>query len=264
MPPRPISRSMRQSPNSLPGASSRTPWSVTGRLFSINPVGICYFDFMLRTDVHQHLWSEPLVGALARRSRPPFIRRSGHVWELSVPGEAPSTIDVVGDAVATRGALVHLDGLDLAILSLSAVLGVEGLVRDEAADVIAGYETGVAELPTSFAAWGAVPLRDADPSDAARVLDAGFAGLSIPAGAIATPSGLERVGPLLEVAQRRAAPGFVHPGRDPFAPQEPVGGDDPSWFPALTTYMAQMNAAWHAFTAVGRKLLPDLRVVFAM
>ncbi|HEX6712461.1 MAG TPA: amidohydrolase family protein [Thermoleophilaceae bacterium] len=219
---------------------------------------------MLRTDVHQHLWSEPLVEALARRSRPPFIRRNGHVWELTVPGEALSTIDVVGDEIPTRGALVHLDGLDVAVLSLSSVLGVEGLIRDEAADVIAGYEAGVRGLPDSFAAWGALPLRDAEPADAERVLAAGFAGLSLPAGAIVSPSGLERVGPLLEVAQRRAAPVFVHPGPDPFAPQAPAGADGPSWFPALTEYVALMNAAWHSFVAVGRKLLPDLRVVFAM
>src|SRR3954467_7389393 len=74
---------------------------------------------MLRTDIHQHLWSEPLIEALAGRKRPPFIRRRGHVWELTAPGELASTIDVVGDVIATRGALVHLDGLDLALLSLS-------------------------------------------------------------------------------------------------------------------------------------------------
>jgi predicted TIM-barrel fold metal-dependent hydrolase len=219
---------------------------------------------VLRIDVHQHLWTEPLVEALARRDRPPFIRRSGHVWELTVPGEAPSTIDVVGDEIATREALVHLDGLDVAMVSLSAALGVEGLVRDEAEDVIDAYSAGVAALPNSFAAWGALPLRAADPSDVERVLDAGFVGVSIPAGVIASPSGLERVGPLLEVAQRLAAPVFVHPGLDPFAAQAPAGSDAPFWFPALTSYVAQMNTAWHSFAAVGRKLLPDLQAVFAI
>ena len=219
---------------------------------------------MLRIDVHQHLWTGPLVEALARRSRPPFIRRSGHVWELTVPGEAPATIDVIGDQVSTRGALVHLDGLDLAMLSLSAVLGVEGLVRDEADDVLNAYEFGIAGLPASFSAWGALPLRDALPADAERLLDRGFPGLSIPAGALSTPARLERVGPLLEVVQRRAAPIFVHPGPDPFAAQAPAGGEAASWFPAMTSYIAQMNAAWHTFVAAGRKQLPDLRVVFAM
>jgi predicted TIM-barrel fold metal-dependent hydrolase len=214
-------------------------------------------------DIHQHLWSEPLVEALARRSAPPYIRRSGHVWELAVPGEPPSKIDVVGDEVATRGALVHLDGLDVAVLSLSAALGVEGLAGDEAAAVIDGYEAGIAELPSSFGAWASLPLREATAADAERALDGPYAGLCIPAGAIAAPAGLERIAPLLAVAERRAAPVFVHPGLDPFAAHTGAAAEPP-WFPAMTSYVAWMNAAWHAFAAIGRKLLPDLRVVFAM
>jgi predicted TIM-barrel fold metal-dependent hydrolase len=218
---------------------------------------------VLRVDVHQHIWSEPLVEALARRRRPPYIRRSGHVWELTAHGEAPSTIDVVGDEVATRGALVHLDGLDVAVLSLSAVLGVEGLPGEEATAVIEGYEAGIDALPASFGAWASLPLREATPADVERVLAQGYAGLCIPAGALATPATLERVAPLLAAAERRAGPIFVHPGPDPFAPEQTTPGG-PAWFPALTSYVASMNAAWHAFAAAGRKLLPELRVVFAM
>ena len=32
----------------------------------------------------------------------------------------------------------------------------------------------------------------------------------------------------------------------------------------MTAYIASMNAAWHTFVARGRKLFPELRVVFAM
>jgi predicted TIM-barrel fold metal-dependent hydrolase len=218
---------------------------------------------VLRIDVHQHLWSEPLVEALARRKKPPFIRRDGRVWALTVNGEASSTIDVVGDDVATRGALVHLDGLDVAVLSLSAVLGVEALPGDEAGDVIEAYESGIEELPNTFGAWASLPLREATDADAEDALDRFYAGLCIPAGAIATPDRLERIAPILAAAERRAAPVFVHPGPDPFAPGSSAAAG-PSWFPALTTYIASMNAAWHAFAAIGRKLLPHLRVVFAM
>src|SRR3954451_15262326 len=107
--------------------------------------------YVLRTDVHQHLWSEPLVEALAARHEPPFIQRRGRIWELKVPGEAVCTIDVAGDNPANRGALVHLDGLDLALLSLSTILGVEGLPGDEAEPVIDAYHSSLAELPRSFA-----------------------------------------------------------------------------------------------------------------
>jgi hypothetical protein len=30
---------------------------------------------MIKTDVHQHLWSERLFGLLAARTRPPLLRR---------------------------------------------------------------------------------------------------------------------------------------------------------------------------------------------
>ena len=50
----------------------------------------------------------------------------------------------------------------------------------------------------------------------------------------------------------------MHPG--------PAAGaaDAPAWWPALTDYVAQMSAAWHAFAAWGRPRHPRLRVVFAM
>jgi 6-methylsalicylate decarboxylase len=218
---------------------------------------------MLRVDVHQHLWSDGLVEALAARSQPPYIRQTGRVWELVVASEGRSRIDVAGDDADGRGALVHLDGLDVAMLSLSAVLGVEGLPGDEAQTVIDAYHDGLDELPGSFIGWGALPLREAEPADVDRVLDRGYPGICIPAGAIATPAGLERLGPVLEQIERRAAPLFVHPGPDPFGETaETIAG--PSWFAALTSYVASMNAAWHSFAAVGRSRLPSLRIVFAM
>jgi hypothetical protein len=35
---------------------------------------------MIKTDVHQHLWSETLLGLLAARTRPPLLRRAGREW----------------------------------------------------------------------------------------------------------------------------------------------------------------------------------------
>jgi predicted TIM-barrel fold metal-dependent hydrolase len=218
---------------------------------------------VLRTDVHQHLWSESLVEALARRNEPPFVRRRGQVWELSIPGEATCTIDVDGDDVSLRNALVHLDGLDMAMLALSTLLGLEGLPGDEAQDVIDAYHASLDELPASFRGWAALPLREAEPADVDRVLARGYGGVCLPAGALATPAGLERIAPLLERVERHGAALFVHPGPDPFAPPA-AALEAPAWFPPLTSYVASMNAAWHSFAAVGRKQLPHLRVVFAM
>lgn len=68
----------------------------------------------------------------------------------------------------------------------------------------------------------------------------------------------ERVARLLDRLEARNAPLFVHPG--------PVAGaaGAPAWWPALTGYVAQMSAAWHAFAAWGRARHPRVRVVFAM
>jgi hypothetical protein len=191
------------------------------------------------------------------------VRRSGRIWQLTVAAEAPCTIDVDGDAITTREGLVHLDGLDLAMLSLSTVLGVEGLPGEEAQPVIDAYHDSLDGLPRSFGGWGALPLRDATLADVDRVLDRDYVGVAIPAGALATPSGLDRIAPLLEHVERRGSAVFVHPGPDPFAAASGAGGA-PAWFPPLTSYVAAMNAAWHTFIAVGRKRLPELRVVFAM
>jgi predicted TIM-barrel fold metal-dependent hydrolase len=38
----------------------------------------------------------------------------------------------------------------------------------------------------------------------------------------------------------------------------------PTWWPALTDYVAEMQAAWHAFAVWGRPAHPSLRVCFAM
>src|SRR5206468_5935377 len=69
--------------------------------------------------------------------------------------------------------------------------------------------------------------------------------------------------PLLERLERRAAPLFVHPGPDPWAPIPDAPAGAPVWWPALTGYVAGLHAAWHAFVGHGRRLLPELTVVFA-
>ena len=42
---------------------------------------------MSTIDVHQHLWPEALLGALAHRHRPPMMFRHGDGWTLRIHGE---------------------------------------------------------------------------------------------------------------------------------------------------------------------------------
>ncbi len=210
---------------------------------------------MARIDVHQHLWPEPLLRALAARSAPPRARRQGSAWRLELPGEPPSLVPA--DDVAARAALVHLDGLDRALVALSTALGVETLPRDEAEPLLDAWADGVAALPAELAAWAAVGLQDIEEAAADPLGRTGAVGLCLPAAALASPAAIDRLGPLLAALEDAGAPLLVHPG--PAA----TPSDAPTWWPALADYVAQLQAAWLAFAQVGRAAHPQLRVVFA-
>jgi predicted TIM-barrel fold metal-dependent hydrolase len=220
---------------------------------------------MARTDLHQHLWPEALIAALARRDRPPMLRRSGPAWRLTIAGEPEQEINLGGHDPEVRRSQLEADGVDRAVIAPSSPLGIESLVADEAAPLLDAFHTGVLELGAPFRAWGSIPLRSPDPADVDRVLDRGLVGLALPAGPLSSRGGLVRMRPVLDRLARRDAPLFIHPGPDPLAiATHPSAPGDPAWWPALTRYVAEMSAAWHAFAAWGRLSHPDLRVVFAM
>jgi len=226
------------------------------------------FPVTSRIDIHQHLWSEPLVEALARRSSPPFARavggRRGSRFVIYAGGEAPFTVEAGERAVDCRLAQLACDRTTRAIVSMSCPIGVEALARDEALPVLAGYEQGVDELPAAFSAWGAIALEEIDPADVDRLLDEGFVELSLPAGAMSSPRAVETLGPVLDRLDERGAPLFVHPGpgfESRAAAREPSA---PAWWPALTRYVFGMQSAWLAFLLAGRTAHPGLKVVFAM
>lgn len=210
-----------------------------------------------RIDVHQHLWSEPLVAELARRSRSPRVRATRGGLFLDLAGEPESPIP--DEDPATRAELARRDGVDRAFVALSAPLGIESLPPDEAEPLLAAYEAGVTELPPAFGAWGAIPVADPDPRRVDALLDSGFVGLCVPAASVAGPAALDRIGPVLARLEARGAPLFVHPG--PVAPSP--AGELPSWWPALTDYVSSLQAAWLAWVARGRQQHPRLRVLFA-
>ncbi len=116
----------------------------------------------------------------------------------------------------------------------------------------------MAALPAPFGAWAAVGLDAPDPAALAPLLDDGFAGACVSAGALADQAGYERLGPVLELLERRDRPLLLHPG--PAAAPH----DAPPWWSALTSYVASMHTAWYAFLAWGRRAHPRLRVCFAM
>jgi hypothetical protein len=217
----------------------------------------------IRLDIHQHLWTEPLLSALSRRRELPFIRAEHGLTVLYLAGERPFVLDLSAESPAQRARLTERDGLERAFVCLSSPLGIELLPRAEAQPLLDAYHEGALGLGEPFGAWGAVPLERPDPDDVDRVLDRGCVGVCLPAGALADVTALARVGTLLARLEERNAPLFVHPGPGAGRAQAAALGD-PLWWPALTGYVQCMQASWLAFLARGRAAHPRLRVAFAM
>jgi len=214
----------------------------------------------MRTDVHQHLLPEDLIAALTRRTQAPRITNG----QLHVPGEPPSAFDSADHDPDTRAALADQDGLDRVVIALSSALGIEGLPPHEAEPLLDAFNHGVLELGEPFALWGAVGIDTPRAAAVDDLLDAGALGISLPAAALSDRRGLRHLAPLLDRLEARGAPLFVHPGPAPWRPAGAVERSTPSWWPALTTYVADMSAAWHAFATWGRPCHPQLRIVYAM
>lgn len=220
----------------------------------------------MRIDVHQHIWTEPLLDALAERDELPFVRRSDGLTVLHSADERPYVIDVRAQAPAERSRLLRADGVEMAVVALSSPIGIEALPRASADELITAHLDGVRALPEEFAAWGPVALDQPDADDVDRVLRSRGVGVSLPAAALAGPQALDANEPLLARAAELGVPVFVHPGpgTGTGARRRDVSLTEPLWWRALTDYVAQMQAAWLAFTTFGRRAHPDLRVVFAM
>jgi len=194
-------------------------------------------------DVHQHVWPEGLVEALARRRRPPWLR--GSVLELA--GERASEIDLGAHELGARLALLDRCEIDVAVVSLPPTLGIDNLPEDEAAVLVTAYEQGILEL--SAASGGRlVPLTAG--ADVER-----FAGACVGAPELLD---LDRLAPRFDELERRGAFLFVHPG--------PAHSPDwaPAWWPPVVEYTAQMQAAYAVWLARAAERWPDLRVVFAI
>lgn len=233
---------MKSSP--VPSVSAPTPDRTTGSPTS-QPTGPVI-------DVHQHLWPAAFIDKL--RSRTGDVRMDN--WTLFLPGEPPYQVNPADHDVATRLA-VSKDS-DRILLSMSSALGIETMHPDEASDLLQAWNSGMADLPDTFGAWATVNLIDPDLGALKQQLSDGWVGLQIPATAIASPAALQAIAGVLEVLQTADKPVLVHPG-----PVAATTENLPVWWPAVVDYPAQMQAAWWAWEAVGRSLLPSLRICFA-
>lgn len=203
-------------------------------------------------DVHQHLWPEPFLDALRARRRPPCLRD----WTLLLSGEPDYQVDPGAHDPTTRAERERADGTGLALVSLSSPLGIEWLDPDEAEPLLAAWHDGAAGLPQPFAPWASVNLLEPDLTALDRLLAGPFVGVQLPADALARPSDLERLGPVLRRCELAGLPVLVHPGRAGDASQLP------RWWAPVVDYPATLASAWWSWHAAGRELFPSLRICF--
>jgi predicted TIM-barrel fold metal-dependent hydrolase len=218
----------------------------------------------MQIDVHQHIWTEPLLNALAARRTLPFVRRTGGLTVLHCADERPYVIDVESESPDRRSSLMQSDGIELAVIALSSPTGIEALAHEVASELISAHLEGVLALSQEFAAWGPIAVDQPDPDEVDDVLARGCIGVSVPAAALAGHDALQELGPVLARVAARAVPLFVHPGRSVGQGTREASLTEPLWWRALTDYVAQMHAAWMTFTALGRREHPTLTVLFAM
>ncbi len=203
-------------------------------------------------DVHQHLWPAAFLDALRSRRRPPMLRD----WLLYTVGEAPYAVDR-RDHDPIRRAKTD-PAMSTIVLAPSAPLGIESLPPVEAVVLLDAWHEGIRELGAPFAGWAAISSVDPDVDGLADLLeDPAMVGLQVPATLVADPAALERATPVLRRCEQLNHPVLVHPG-----PARRSGGS-PLWWPAVVEYVAQLQAAWWAWFAIGRSLLPRLRICFA-
>ena len=133
----------------------------------------------MQIDIHQHIWTEPLLDALSARRRLPFVRRGDEqLTVLHSASERPYVIDVAAEAPAARARLLRADRADLAVIAISSPIGIEALPSGEARPLIAAHLDGVLELGDGFAAWGPLPIEDPDPVDVDELIARGCVGVS--------------------------------------------------------------------------------------
>jgi hypothetical protein len=96
----------------------------------------------LRVDVHQHIWTDPLLERLAERETLPLIRHSDGLTVLHSAAEQAYVIDVTAEAAERRATLVRRDGLNMAVIAISSPVGIEALPAGSLIDPEGLYRVG--------------------------------------------------------------------------------------------------------------------------
>lgn len=116
-------------------------------------------------------------------------------------------------------------------------------------------------MPNEVAGCGPVALDGADPDDVDGLLNRGCVGISLPAGALAGPDRLDRIGAVLERAAVSHARVLVHPGRAPGQPAAGVEFGEPVWWRPLTSIFYETSSNGPAAIEMTARRVGESRLV---
>lgn len=181
-------------------------------------------------DWHAHILPAELVEALEQRELPPLVAPAADGGRGLVTRKNAAALSSAPSLFAPNLRLDELDaaGIDVQVLSVPGMMGIDTAPRDAVDDLVKRTNLGLSRIvaahPSRFRALASVPLYD--PELAARVLahavdELGHIGAILPVDAFLTPEAGARYASLLAVAQARGAHIFVHPGPLPDAPPKP-------------------------------------------
>jgi len=193
--------------------------------------------------MHQHLWPESLVEALAERRSPPLL----HDNTLVLEAEGAFEIDPAVYGAEARIANLDRAGIDVAVVSCPPTLGIDDLDEGEADELRRAYHEG-ARAAVAASGGRLLALSMGRPED-------GFVGAMVAADDL---DDLDRIAPVLDELEQRGAFVMVHP----CGARLPKGA--PAWWAPVVDYTAQMQRAYAAWLADGVERWPDLRIVFSI
>lgn len=183
-------------------------------------------------DMHSHWIPKELAEEMRKRDTVPKIQADerGREFIHQPRGAFPLPKDYAD--IEERLAAMDRNGIDIGVMSISAVFGVERLPAEEALHICQLYSNAISELHQKYPdrIYGLATLPIADIGMAAREFDRalnlpGIVGALIPGNAFLTLERALPYRPIFEVAQKHRAHIMVHAGMMPNDDSFPPGDD---------------------------------------
>jgi len=171
-------------------------------------------------DLHAHVVPPRLADALRRRDTAPRISGNGEgraeVYHMP-DGVVPFSVAFTD--IATRIGFLDRLGIDVQLLSLPGLFGIDYLPADQSAPLVRAFNDDLSaqcrSYPTRLLGLAALPLADIAASvlELRRAVDSlGLIGAILPNNAFLSVSGAQRLAPLFAYAQEKGLHLFIHPG----------------------------------------------------